>query len=560
LITLTPTLSLAEEGASSGNIDPVASGLFEAYLAGDARRWFGAHYADPADRQAAVRRARRPLAPEVARALEAQNARLAPSAPRERHLAALRAGAAAVVTGQQVGLFLGPLYTVYKAISAVRVADALSTETRSPVVPVFWLQSEDHDLAEIAECLVPCGDTTRAVSLPASAEDRVSIAHRSLPAAVTECLAGLHTALDGLPHVAAHLARLARHYRPGNAWVAAFAGVLGELFADAGLVVIDPRDPALASAAAAVHRRGLSDARAIAAGLEERVRELREAGFAAAVHVRRGAPLSFFHAGGADGPRHRLEPCAGGFAEVGGSRVYSQDALLAMLAEDPLRFSTSALQRPILQDALLPTAAYVGGPGEIAYFAQLGPLYAAYDLPMPVVVPRARCRVLDPTTSRWLARVGLQAADAGRPEAELLAAADAVTATRRFDRVGFERDLLAPFESALGAVEQRLEPAAGLDVAVEKTRTTVARAIARLADKVASAHARRDGAVVEAVRAIRSRLHPNGAPQERVHGLAYYAARFGERAFIARVRDAVEPFDATPLELTFEDQHDSPNH
>jgi bacillithiol biosynthesis cysteine-adding enzyme BshC len=535
----------------------VASGLFEAYLAGDVRRWFGAHYADPGDRQAAVRRARRPLSREVARALEVQNARLAPSPARVAHLAALRAGAAAVVTGQQVGLFLGPLYTVYKAITAVRVAGALSAETRSPVVPVFWLQSEDHDLPEIAECCVPCGTMTRAVSLPASADERVSVAHRSLPAAVTECLAELQAALDGLPHAGAHLARLAHHYRPGNGWVAAFAGVLGELFADEGLVVIDPRDPVLASAAAAVHRRGLSDARAIAAGLEERVRELSGAGFAAAVHVRRGAPLSFFHADGAAGPRHRLEPCAGGFAEVGGSRVYSADALLSTLAEEPLRFSSSALLRPILQDTLLPTAAYVGGPGEVAYFAQLGPLYAAYDLPMPVVVPRARCRVLDPMTTRSLARVGLQAADAGRPEAELLAAADAATSATGFDRVGFERDLLAPFERALGAAEQRLEPTAGLDGAVEKTRSTVARAVARLADKVASAHARRDGAVVEAVRAIRARLHPNEAPQERVHGLPYYAARFGERTFITRVRDAVDPFDPTPLELTFEDEQGS---
>jgi len=130
----------------------------------------------------AVARARRPLAPEVHRALVAQNARLAASPARDAHLEALGRGAAAVVTGQQVGLFLGPLYTLYKAASAVVLARALTERTRTPVVPVFWLQTEDHDLPEIASVTVPSGPRVATLAVPVDAANRIAIAHCRLPA------------------------------------------------------------------------------------------------------------------------------------------------------------------------------------------------------------------------------------------------------------------------------------------------------------------------------------------------------------------------------------------
>ena len=133
--------------------------LLRAYLQGEVRALHpddepGAAPFAPAALARAVARARRPIAPEVHAVLAAQNARLAPSPARDAHLEALRRGAAAVVTGQQVGLFLGPLYTLYKAASAVVLARALAERMQTPVVPVFWLQTEDHDLPEIASVAV----------------------------------------------------------------------------------------------------------------------------------------------------------------------------------------------------------------------------------------------------------------------------------------------------------------------------------------------------------------------------------------------------------------------
>lgn len=481
----------------------------------------------------------RPLAPAVAAALEAQNARLAPSPARDAHLAALRAGAAAVVTGQQVGLFLGPLFTVYKAASAIRLARALAAESGRPVVPVFWLQTEDHDLPEIAVCHVPDADGPRALAVPAAAHERVSIAHRLLPADVSDCLAALGATLGGLPHAAPHLDRLARHYRPGRGWGAAFAGLLGELFAADGLVLLDPRDAALAAAAAPLHRRALLDADAIAAALTERHAALTRAGFAPPVHVRPGAPLAFFHPQGAAGPRYRLTPAGDGFALVGGDAHVSRAHLLAALEAAPLSFSSSALLRPLVQDALLPTAAYVGGPAEVAYFAQLAPLYASLELDMPLVVPRARLRVVDARSARLLARLHLTPADAARPEAELLAAC---AATAPAAAAGLAVRLLAPFETALDAVRGEIEPLGpGVHAAVDKTRANVAAAVRKLAGKVEQAHLHADADMVAALRRVRQMLWPNDAPQERVYGLAYFAARVGEEAFLARVLEAVAP-------------------
>jgi bacillithiol biosynthesis cysteine-adding enzyme BshC len=528
----------------------VTAGIFDAYLSGTATTFFAGHYASAADRRQAVRRTVRPLAPVVADALERQNAGLAPSAARAAHLTALRRGAAAVVTGQQVGLFLGPLYTLYKAATAVRCAQALAAETGQPVVPVFWLQTEDHDLPEIAVCHAPVErGTPLTLRLPASPDEAISIAHRQLPEDITACLHQLRTALVGLPHAEEHLTHLAQHYHPGAGWAAAFAGTLAALFAPEGLVLIDPRDPALGPAAAPIHRLGLTAAAPIAAALTARAHSLAAAGFAPAVHVRAGAPLSFFHPDGAARRRVRLVAAPGGFAEVGGQDLHSCAALLAALAADPLRFSTSALLRPILQDTLLPTAAYVGGPGEVAYFAQLAPLYAAYRLPMPLLVPRARLRILEEKTLRLLARLQLEPGDATRPEDELLAI-HRPSAPAALDLAELKRALLAPFDAALRDVRGRIEGAGpGLTTAIEKTRATVEKAVARLSHKYETALLHQDQGLVDDVRRVKQLLFPQDVPQERFYGLAYFAARYGERAFVERVLAAIDPFDPRPRDL-----------
>ena len=526
--------------------------LVRAYLAGEVRALQpddepGAPPFAPPALTRAVARARRPLAPEVHAVLAAQNARLAPSPARDAHIEALRRGAAAVVTGQQVGLFLGPLYTLYKAASAVVLARALSERTGTPVVPVFWLQTEDHDLPEIASVAVPSRAGVTTLAVPVDAANRFAVAQCGLPDEVAGALDTLEAALGegrALTATAAeHMARLRRHYRPGAPWAEAFAGVLAELFAPEGLVMIDPREPTLAAAVAGVHARALAEAEPIAAALIANNAELASAGFTTGVHVRPGAPLSFYHPDGARGPRVRLEPTPGGasdaFAECGGGAIHSRAALAAALAEDAMRFSTSALLRPIVQDTLLPTAAYVGGPAEVAYFAQLPPVYRAFGKAMPLVVPRCRFRIIDERARRLLDRLALTVADAERPEAELLAR----LRTPGAGGAEVSERLLAPFAAAHDELARALAEA-GPEIArsLARTRGTVERAISRLAGKVERAASYEDAALVDAVRRLRALVHPD-APQERKLGLAGFTPRASDRAIVERVLAAIDPSD-----------------
>jgi bacillithiol synthase len=505
---------------------------------------------EPAARARAVARAVRPLAPEVHRAIVAQNAGLAASFARDAHLEALGRGAAVVITGQQVGLFLGPLYTIYKAASAVVLARVLAAETGMPVVPMFWLQTEDHDLPEIASLGVPGAIACEQITAPIEADNRISIAHRTLPPEVAGCLDRLADALGDGSLAQAHVTRLRRHYRAGASWAGAFAGVLAELFAPEGLVMIDPRDPGdatLSVVTAPIHARALDDAGPIAAAMIARCDELARAGRPVPVHVRPGAPLSFFHPDGALGPRVRLEPASGGgFAEVGSGRVHARAELAAALRDDPRRFSTSALLRPIVQDTLLPTVAYVGGPAEVAYFGQLGPVYRAFDRAMPLVVPRARFRITDARTRKLLARLGLSERDAERPEAELLARLRAPGPAA----AEISAQLLVPFLAAHGALAATLDPASPeIARALARTRASVERAVGKLAGKVERTQLYADAQRVDAVRRLRALLAPEGAPQERRLGLAGLAARLGDRYVVEQVVAAVDPFDAALQEL-----------
>jgi bacillithiol biosynthesis cysteine-adding enzyme BshC len=490
----------------------------------------------------------RPLSAALATALEAQNSRYEKSPAREANLRALRTGAAAVCTGQQTGLFLGPLYTVYKAASTIRLARWLADKWGTPVVPVFWLQTEDHDAAEIAVCHVARGSDEPLTLTIDVADDGVSVAHRVLPAAVEELLARLGDVLSRTPHGEEHVRCLARHYRPGAGWGQAFAGVLAELYASEGLVVLDPRDPALAPLAAPVHRRALTEARPIARALTERVRSLESSGFRAPVHVREDAPLSFFHPDGPEGPRCRLAAAEGGFVEVGRRHTRTLEELLGVLDHSPAAFSTSALLRPILQDTWLPTAAYVGGPAEVAYFAQVAPLYVAFDVPMPIVVPRAQLRLLDATTRRTLARRGLTPAEACRPFDEVLALARTGApvepggdrlAQRLVDGVDRVLADIAPLLREAGERGER---------SLEKTRRSMARSAGKLGRNYDRARLLRDRELVDDVRRAQARLLPCGIPQERFFGLPSFAARYGQRAFIERVLAL-----AAPLRIGIED-------
>ncbi len=307
-------------------------------------------------------------------------------------------GTVAVVTGQQVGLFSGPAYTVYKALTAVRLAAQL-TEQGIPAVPIFWLATEDHDFAEVNHTFVY--DTNhRPVELRVDGVDAPEHPVGAIPISAPP-LEKLTQVLAGFPYGADVSRMVEETYRPGAPVGAAFQGLLQRLLGKFGLLFVDPLDEAVRRMAAPILRQALGAGDKLKQQLLDRNRELESAGYHAQVHLEQKTSLAFLLEGGR---RITLRRQNGDY--VSKDRRYSVSQLID-LAE---HLSPNALLRPVVQDYVFPTVAYVGGPAELAYMAQSEVLYQDLLGRMPVMLARSGFTLLDARTAKLIERYGLTVA------------------------------------------------------------------------------------------------------------------------------------------------------
>ncbi|MFN2427453.1 MAG: bacillithiol biosynthesis cysteine-adding enzyme BshC [Candidatus Binatia bacterium] len=526
-----------------------------AWLAGerDARELLPAGFESREARaNAATTAATRRCAPSLHEVLVAQHRELPASTARERHLELLATGGAAVVvTGQQVGLFTGPAFTLYKAAGVVAAARRLAEESGVPCVPLFWLQTEDHDWPEIDHCVVHAGNEARRITVAGSdVSARVSVASRNFDSGIETALTSLEDALATHAHGGDVVTLLRRHYRSGVSPASALRGVLAELFTDDGLLFLDPRTPEVGVLTRPLLERSLVEADSLAATLERRAELIEAVGLAVQVPVRHGAPLCFFHPDGAPGPRYRLESRGDVWRLSDSDREVGRDEALRIVGEDPLRVSSSALLRPLIQDSLLPTAMYLGGPGEIAYFAQLAPLYEALDVAMPLVAPRPSFCVTGAGDRRRLEALGIGFADVCGAREDVLA-----RLTRSHDGDVFPPDdvedaLTSAFMARLAEFAAHALPLdSTLARPIERARESVAQSVARLADKYRRSVLYRDTVLIERLDRVRAALAPNGVAQERCYGFASLAAEHGIIDLLTAIRRTLEPFDARTREI-----------
>ena len=341
------------------------------------RRWYGA---EPVGGAWMGRPVAAADAGALADALREQAVRFGAGELTLANVERLREGARAVVTGQQVGLFGGPLLTLLKAATAIARAKEATAATGIEHVPVFWLASEDHDFAEVDQVSLPAKTRMETLSM---ADPIAGVSSPVGRIAFQGHVDGLLEQVSGLLGYApiCDLLRECYGYQPGNSegptYASAFGRLMLKLFAGHGLVVMDAAGRAFHRLGARVLRYAIEHEAELEEALLRRTEELEGLRYHAQVLVKDGASLLFLMEPVADNAEvwNRVPLRRAGEAWKAGGRTYSTAELLAILEETPERISPNALLRPVFQDAILPTAAYVGGPAEVAYFAQSAVLY-----------------------------------------------------------------------------------------------------------------------------------------------------------------------------------------
>ncbi len=466
--------------------------------------------------------------PELVDLLAAQNPAAAVAGTAGgRALEALRQGAGTVVTGQQVGLFGGPLFTPFKAATAVSRARA-ATAAGSPHVPIFWLATEDHDFAEINHVVFPARrELKKLVYSEAPTALPVPVGGILLDERITPLLdqawelLGSSDAMDAL----------AAAYRPGRTFAQAFQEFYARAFAAQGLLVLDAVGRALHRMGAPVLGAGLERADELHAALLARNAELAAAGYHAQVAVGAQSSLLFLidEKTGARQALKRIAPSASepnGLWQAGRQNFSTAD-LVGILDAEPERISPSALLRPVFQDFVLGTSLAIGGPAEIAYFAQSAVLFERILGRVTPIQPRFSATLVEPGIGEALSQHELTVERVFRetPDslAQLLAARDLpVEGKQKLAAAGTALDAeLGTLLEWMGKLDAGLGRSAG--TAASKMRYQMNR-LRRLA---ANFQLQREASLARHAQAICQALYPGGVLQERVHGAAYYFARYG---------------------------------
>jgi len=452
-----------------------------------------------------------------------------------------------VTTGQQAGLFTGPLYTIHKALSAAALAAHLTERWGRPVRPVFWVAGDDHDHAEIASASwIDEGGQLGEVHLPARPADAPlrPMYREPLGEAITALLDRFTAAIPPSPHRAGTVAWLTRHYRPGATVAGAYGLALAELLAPLGIACLDSTHPAVKQAAAPCLLRALRESERLDGLLQaEAETQFTARGAVSPVTVGDGATLVFLEDRLG---RDRLVREGDGFRTRRGGDRFSYDRLDTIAREEPQRLSANVLLRPVVESAVLPTVAYVGGPGELRYLRLTPPLYDALDVPRQCPVPRWSGAIIEPPVDRILEKFGSSVAEVLRGDATLEARIvhDKVPAAVLGALARIEAESDARLEEITPTV-LGLDPTLARPVA--SARRQIAWAVRDLGRRIHARVRARSAVELRQVGRVRGALLPGGHPQERVLTIAPFLARHGP-ALLVGIRDAAAAWYATALE------------
>jgi bacillithiol synthase len=438
----------------------------------------------------------------------------------EGNLDRLANGAVAIVTGQQVGLFTTPAYSFYKAMTAVAYAEEL-TRQGIEAVPVFWAATEDHDLAEINHAAWTTRTGLAEFALPlGQGEEGRRVGEIKLGEAIAAPVLAAVDTLEG-PYAADVARALRESYAPDETYGSAYAKLMARLVAGRGIIFLDPLDARLHHFAAGIYRRALDEADTLRETLLARSKELERGGFHAQVKVARESTLLFYNV---EGMRQPLRQRNGKY--FAGSATFTIDELRAAVEKTPEAFTPNVLLRPVVQDTLLPTAAYVGGPAEIAYMAQAQVVYRQLLGRMPAMLPRASFTIIEPAVARLLKKYGLDFRDMLRGRQYLRARMEVKSLPRGLAG-RFEKDEKA-LRKLLEAYRKSFERLDGtLNGALALSERKMLHQFLNLKRKAGRAENFRTGVLDRHERILVGALYPHHGLQERTLSALPWLAAYG---------------------------------
>jgi len=431
-----------------------------------------------------------------------------------------------VTTGQQPGLFGGPLYSIYKGLTAVRLADALETVLDRPVAPLFWIASDDHDWEEANHTwVVDLENELRRIALP----DEPPVPgepplHRiSLEGVLEDPYDQLTQALPDTDFSSDYLELIRDAYGGVATLPGAFRTLLERLLGPFGLSFVEAHDAGLKEASLPALLREIDGAGEHEALLRDRARALEDAGFGVQVPILEGAVNLFLE--GPEG-RERIYRTGEGFRLHRSDQELTREELAERVESEPLILSPNVLLRPVVETVVFPTVAYVAGPGEIAYFAQLPDLFEAHGASSPVVVPRTSLTIVEGKNGKVLEKFGLELADLDRPFHELASEVAREEVPPEVQRaLGELRGAIGEKSGALLQVAREIDPT--LKGPITHARNTAFGELEEVEKKITQALKREKEIALAQLEKAQAHLFPLGKPQERVLNVFYYLVRYG---------------------------------
>jgi bacillithiol biosynthesis cysteine-adding enzyme BshC len=428
--------------------------------------------------------------------------------------------ALAIVTGQQMGIYGGPMYTMLKTVSVIHLARKLEKKLERPVIPVFWLADEDHDYDEVRELNILNKGELEQFSLPPKENPVPTVAELTIPEQIGQMRRQLKESMYDTDFSDDLWELLDSCFQPGKTFFQSFGSFISSLFSKHGLVLAGSNHPEIKNITGSVLEESVTEANAIRQELESQTKRLDEA-----FHQQVTLYDSNLFYLDEEGVRIKISSNSQGWHTDAG-QSWDTEQLVAEICQHPERFSPNVFMRPVLQDLLLPTLGYVAGPGETAYYGQMKGMYECFGMEMPIIFPRLSATFVEPAIDRICNELPFEFNEYEQRIEDL--ESGYVDRTEQYDLEKIFGDwkegvkqFAAPHKDRISDIDPTLE------AAVEKSTARYFGELDKLKGKVYRAVKKRDDIQLKRIRRIKANIFPGDELQERMLASIFYMNKYG---------------------------------